>query len=173
MWADIDYSGKTCPLPGSLPHGNWSCETQEIPIHGTSFLDEDAQSYPGQLVYFWKTSRFLDFQFKINPQLFNAGWRVSLAMSLSGLLWSPVWTGMMQKSVIICQISLMKYLLLLLPSLLPNLFIEKVAPRCLKCQTPMRGSKSKVKDQGGRIQSFLFSVVTGEAMKHLTFLKPT
>ena len=104
MWADIDYSGKTCPLPGSLPHGNWSCETQEIPIHGTSFLDEDAQSYPGQLVYFWKTSRFLDFQFKINPQLFNAGWRVSLAMSLSGLLWSPVWTGIMQKSVIICQI---------------------------------------------------------------------
>ena len=44
-WAD--FSGKTCPLPGSLPHGNWSCEMQEIPIHGTSFLEEDAQSYPG------------------------------------------------------------------------------------------------------------------------------
>ena len=39
-------SGKTCPFPGSLPHGNWTCEMQEIPILGTSFLDEDAQSYP-------------------------------------------------------------------------------------------------------------------------------
>ena len=41
-------SGKTCPFPGSLPHGNWNCEMQEIPIHGTSFLDEDAQSYRGE-----------------------------------------------------------------------------------------------------------------------------
>ena len=40
-------SGKTCPFPGSLPHGNWSCEMQEIPIRGTSFLDEEAQIYPG------------------------------------------------------------------------------------------------------------------------------
>ena len=40
-------SGKTCPYPGSLPHGNWTCEMQEIPILGTSFLDEDAQSYRG------------------------------------------------------------------------------------------------------------------------------
>ena len=45
--ADDNFSGKTCPFPGSLPHGNWTCETQEIPIHGTSFLDEDAQSYQG------------------------------------------------------------------------------------------------------------------------------
>ena len=44
---DDSYSGKTCPLPGSLPKGNWSCQTQEVPIVGTSFLDEDAQSYPG------------------------------------------------------------------------------------------------------------------------------
>ena len=50
--ADNNYSGKTCPHPGSLPHGNWTCETQEIPIHGTSFLEEDAQSYPGELAYF-------------------------------------------------------------------------------------------------------------------------
>ena len=46
-------SGKTCPFPGSLPHGSWTCEMQEIPIHGISFLDEDAQSYPGELGYFW------------------------------------------------------------------------------------------------------------------------
>ena len=50
-------SGKTCPFPGSLPHGNWSCEMQEIPIRGTSFLDEDAQSYPGK--EFAKFSYFL------------------------------------------------------------------------------------------------------------------
>ena len=58
QWADNNYSGKTCPHPGSLPHGNWTCETQEIPIHGTSFLEEDAQSYPGELAYFWQ---ILDF----------------------------------------------------------------------------------------------------------------
>ena len=44
---NVAISGKTCPLPGSLPHGNWTCEMQEIPIYGTSFLNEDAQSYPG------------------------------------------------------------------------------------------------------------------------------
>ena len=45
--SDTNYSGKTCPLPGSLPHGSWTCEMQEIPIQDTSFLDKDAQSYPG------------------------------------------------------------------------------------------------------------------------------
>ena len=50
-------SGKTCPFPGSLPHGNWTCEMQEIPILGTSFLDEDAQSYRGK--EFAKSSSFL------------------------------------------------------------------------------------------------------------------
>ena len=44
-------SGKTCPFPGSLPYGKWTCEMQEIPIQGTSFLDEEAQSYPGELGY--------------------------------------------------------------------------------------------------------------------------
>ena len=42
-------SGNSCPLPGSVPHGNWTCKEQEIPITGTSFLDEDAQTYPGKL----------------------------------------------------------------------------------------------------------------------------
>ena len=63
---------------------------QEIPIQGTSFLDEDAQSYPGQLCSsarqvessFMKKS---DFK-KINSQLFNAGWNVSLAMLPRGFL---------------------------------------------------------------------------------------
>ena len=55
---DNNFAGTTCPLPGSLPHGNWTCEMQEIPIHGTFFLDEDAQSYPGKPGYFWSANRF-------------------------------------------------------------------------------------------------------------------
>ena len=43
----LSFPGKTCPFPGSLPHGNWTCEMQEIPILGTSFLEEDARSFPG------------------------------------------------------------------------------------------------------------------------------
>ena len=39
-------TGKKCPLPGSLPHGSWTCEVQEVPIHGATFLDEGAQTYP-------------------------------------------------------------------------------------------------------------------------------
>ena len=46
-WCLKKISGTACPLPGSLPHGSWTCEMQEIPIQGTSFLDEDAQSYSG------------------------------------------------------------------------------------------------------------------------------
>ena len=52
---EVPISGKTCPFPGSLPHGSWTCEMQEIPIQGTSFLDEAAQSYPGKLN--WKGSQ--------------------------------------------------------------------------------------------------------------------
>ena len=48
--ADNIFSGKTCPFPGRLPHGNWTCEMQDIPIHSNSFLDEDGQSYPGKLL---------------------------------------------------------------------------------------------------------------------------
>ena len=63
---------------------------QEIPIQGTSFLDEDAQSYPGQLC---TSARQVESSFmkqsdleKINSQLFNAGWNVSLAMLPRGFL---------------------------------------------------------------------------------------
>ena len=52
---EVPISGKTCPFPGSLPHGSWTCEMQEIPILGTSFLDEGAQSYQGKLN--WKESQ--------------------------------------------------------------------------------------------------------------------
>ena len=47
VWISI-CSGNTCPLPGSLQNGNWSCQLNELPVFGTSFLDEDAQTYPGE-----------------------------------------------------------------------------------------------------------------------------
>ena len=69
---------------------------QEIPIYGTSFLEEDAQSYPG------KNPRRKSFH-EINFQHFNADWTVNLAMLPSGLPLSPVSMENMQKDVIICR----------------------------------------------------------------------
>ena len=48
----IDYlssydAGNSCPQPGSLPHGTWRCETQEIPIDGATFLLGEFTSYQG------------------------------------------------------------------------------------------------------------------------------
>ena len=40
-------TGKRCPFPGSLPHGSWTCEVQDLPIYGASLLEEEeAQTYP-------------------------------------------------------------------------------------------------------------------------------
>ena len=44
----IHLAGQKCPMPGSLPKGKWSCEENELPILGISFLDEGAQTYPGE-----------------------------------------------------------------------------------------------------------------------------
>ena len=41
------FSGKTCPRPGKIPHGSWTCRTQNVPIYGTSFLDGEDQTYAG------------------------------------------------------------------------------------------------------------------------------
>ena len=41
-------SGKTCPYPSSLPFGSWTCELQDVPVRGTSFLDNDAPLYPSE-----------------------------------------------------------------------------------------------------------------------------
>ena len=43
-----NISGNSCPQPGSIPHGNWSCQMQEIPIPDATFLDGDANTYPGE-----------------------------------------------------------------------------------------------------------------------------
>ena len=109
LWADNNFSGKTCPFPGSLPHGNWTCEMQEIPIYGTSFLDEDAQSYPGIPGYFFNV--IMDFLLlplycafpESILQRSSAGWSASQAMLPRRRLSSPVSMGNMQKGVIICR----------------------------------------------------------------------
>ena len=48
MLKKAKLSGNSCPPPGSVPHGNWTCKEQETPIIGTSFLDEDPQTYLGK-----------------------------------------------------------------------------------------------------------------------------
>ena len=35
-----NYMGATCPRPADIEHGTWTCSTQEIPIKGSSILDE-------------------------------------------------------------------------------------------------------------------------------------
>ena len=80
---------------------------QEIPIQGTSFLDKDAQSYPGflHLTNIW-ISWFLrihktEWFRKINFQLSNVALSVNPAMLPNGHLLSPASTENMQKGVII------------------------------------------------------------------------
>ena len=40
--------GNSCPKPGSIPNGAWSCQTQELIIPDATFLDSDANTYPGE-----------------------------------------------------------------------------------------------------------------------------
>ena len=83
----LPSSGKSCPRPGEVPHGRWTCEVEDTPIVGTSFLDGEAQTYPGS--EFDICAKKLHFYF----QLFNAVYTVNLAMSLIENLWLHVLTG--------------------------------------------------------------------------------
>ena len=40
--------GHSCPKPGSIPNGTWSCQTQELLIPDATFLDSDVNTYPGE-----------------------------------------------------------------------------------------------------------------------------
>ena len=44
-------SGNSCPKPGSIPNGIWSCQMQEIPIPDATFLDGDANTFPGKNIF--------------------------------------------------------------------------------------------------------------------------
>ena len=41
-------SGHSCPKPGSIPNGNWSCQMQDLLIPDGTLLDSDANTYPGE-----------------------------------------------------------------------------------------------------------------------------
>ena len=40
--------GNSCPKPGSIPNGKWSCQTQELALPDTTFLDGSANTYPSK-----------------------------------------------------------------------------------------------------------------------------
>ena len=39
--------GTSCPRPGSIVHGKWTCEKQQIPIPDTFDLNGNLETYPG------------------------------------------------------------------------------------------------------------------------------
>ena len=94
-------SGNSCPLPGSVPHGNWTCKEQEIPITGTSFLDENAQTYLGKLGYQERISqKYSYFQYcqvlwksvhiYVQGDCFNSPPPSPLKMAMDGPKWPRV-----------------------------------------------------------------------------------
>ena len=42
--------GNSCPHPGQLPHGNWSCAMQEITVPGATSLQLGHSPYPGKKI---------------------------------------------------------------------------------------------------------------------------
>ena len=48
LYSLCNISGNSCPQPGNIPHGSWSCQMQEIPIPDATFLDGDGNTYPGE-----------------------------------------------------------------------------------------------------------------------------
>ena len=42
------FSGESCISPGNIPHGQWTCSTQELPIPDATFLDGGAKTYKGE-----------------------------------------------------------------------------------------------------------------------------
>ena len=44
-----NLSGHSCPKPGRIPNGNWSCQMQDLLIPDGTLLDSDANTYPGKV----------------------------------------------------------------------------------------------------------------------------
>ena len=44
-------SGTSCPRPGRIVHGEWSCEKQQIPIPETPDLNGILETYPGNNIF--------------------------------------------------------------------------------------------------------------------------
>ena len=41
-------AGHSCPRPGDIQHGQWTCEEQQIPIPETADIGGDLETYPGK-----------------------------------------------------------------------------------------------------------------------------
>ena len=48
LYSNNNFPGNSCPKPGSIPHGNWSCQMQELPIPDVTILDGGANTFPGE-----------------------------------------------------------------------------------------------------------------------------
>ena len=42
-------AGSSCPRPGHIVHGEWTCEKQQVPIPDTVDLSGDLATYPGAI----------------------------------------------------------------------------------------------------------------------------
>ena len=45
-------TGTSCPRPGQIVHGEWTCEKQQIPIPDTLDLNGNLESYPGDKYFY-------------------------------------------------------------------------------------------------------------------------
>ena len=49
-------AGHSCPRPGDIQHGHWSCEEQQIPIPETANFGGELKTYPGTKNYKLKSN---------------------------------------------------------------------------------------------------------------------
>ena len=40
-------AGNSCPRPGQIVHGEWTCEEQQVPIPDTVDLTGELETFPG------------------------------------------------------------------------------------------------------------------------------
>ena len=43
----IYLPGNSCPRPGDIQNGQWTCEEQQIPIPETANIGGELETYPG------------------------------------------------------------------------------------------------------------------------------
>ena len=49
IWFQINVAqGRVCDLPGSIPHGNWSCQVDDVNLPGFNFMDSNANEYQSE-----------------------------------------------------------------------------------------------------------------------------
>ena len=98
----IYLAGKSCPRPGDIQHGQWTCEEQQIPIPETAGIGGELETYPGKK----NLNQIHECQF---PQHCNVDLIVILDMRpkfrLSSLVWMETMTHSWKKSGLIRDFS--------------------------------------------------------------------